>query len=109
MTYKHSAKHSTQYIKERRIKNLSPGTHSLLGKHLAQWINKIKAQKVEEMELVNFDVVSLCTKISMDSSIGVKEEVANEGKNNLVRVSLKFVYFSFKWVIFLWIEGIEMR
>ena len=80
---------------------MSRGTHSLLGKHLAQWINKIKAQKVEEMELVNFDVVSLCTKISMDSSIGVKEEVANEGKNNLVRVSLKFVYFSFECVIFL--------
>ena len=87
---------------------MSHGTYSLLGKHLAQWINKIKAQKVEELDLVNFDVVSLCTKTSMDSSIGVKEEVANEGSNNLVRVSLKFVYFSFEWVIFLSIEGIEM-
>ena len=65
---------------------------------LVDWVKNL-GTKNEDI-LVNFDIVSLYTKIPMDEAIEVIKNITKNETTNLVKIFLKSTYFSFNGKIY---------
>lgn len=71
--------------------------------------SEVKNLKVNEGYIMaNFDMVSLFTWILMKESIEAINEVIDEKTVNLIEVCITFMFFSFKEMLYEYIEGIVM-
>jgi hypothetical protein len=75
----------------------------------SDFVNIIKGEKVQPGDmLINFDVVSLFTKIPLNEVVQVSNEVTNLETTRLVEVCLTSNFFSFQGEFFEQISGVAM-
>jgi hypothetical protein len=73
------------------------------------WVYDFKRWQVAENDLlVNFDVVSLYTKIPVEDAIKFIEELTDKETSTLVRVFLRSTFFTFRGSFYEQTKGVAM-